>query len=206
MMDTVWYRVLGREHKKLEGALPLDIYQACTVNADTCSGSGGRPEWTPHGRSTKSTKSDQIIKSAACCLALCMLAALPPITPGHWGRVANCVILQDIHYMEHLQRRANLRAMRLGQREASAFHPPAAGLSTEDTQRKKWGSEYTWRRIADIARRAPVPMLNNPFSEVKFPNIQAKPPLTQLEAISSRPITCYLGEETDPTSLQPPFR
>ncbi|KAK4828289.1 hypothetical protein QYF61_024954 [Mycteria americana] len=44
----------------------------------------------------------------------------------------------------------------------------------------------------------PVPMLDNPFSEVKFPNIQSKPPLAQLEAISSHPITCYLGEETDP--------
>ncbi|KAK4824730.1 hypothetical protein QYF61_018118, partial [Mycteria americana] len=44
----------------------------------------------------------------------------------------------------------------------------------------------------------PIPMLDNPFSEVKFPNIQSKPPLVQLEAISSRPITCYLGKETDP--------
>ncbi|KAK4822538.1 hypothetical protein QYF61_015544 [Mycteria americana] len=44
----------------------------------------------------------------------------------------------------------------------------------------------------------PVPMLDNPFSEVKFPNIQSKPPLAQLEAISSCPITCNLGEETDP--------
>ncbi|KAK4822442.1 hypothetical protein QYF61_015189 [Mycteria americana] len=44
----------------------------------------------------------------------------------------------------------------------------------------------------------PVPMLDNPFGEVKFPNIQSKPPLAQLEATSSRPITCYLGEETDP--------
>ncbi|KAK4814505.1 hypothetical protein QYF61_021568 [Mycteria americana] len=52
----------------------------------------------------------------------------------------------------------------------------------------------------------PVPMLDNPFSEEKFPNIQSKPPLVQLEAISSCPITCYLGEETDPTSLPPPFR
>ncbi|KAK4808355.1 hypothetical protein QYF61_026958 [Mycteria americana] len=52
--------------------------------------------------------------------------------------------------------------------------------------------------------RQPVPMLDNPFSEEKFPNIQSKPPLAQLEAISSCPITCYLGEETDPTSLQPP--
>ncbi|KAK4823531.1 hypothetical protein QYF61_003040 [Mycteria americana] len=52
----------------------------------------------------------------------------------------------------------------------------------------------------------PVPTLDNPCSEVKFPNIQSKPPLAQLGAISSCPITCYLGEETDPTSLQPPFR
>ncbi|KAK4815578.1 hypothetical protein QYF61_004095, partial [Mycteria americana] len=44
----------------------------------------------------------------------------------------------------------------------------------------------------------PVPMLDNPFSEEKFPNIQSKRPLAQLEAISSCPITCYLGEETDP--------
>ncbi|KAK4832342.1 hypothetical protein QYF61_021871 [Mycteria americana] len=44
----------------------------------------------------------------------------------------------------------------------------------------------------------PLPMLDNPFSEVKFPNIQSKPPLAQLEAFSSCPITCYLGEETDP--------
>ncbi|KAK4826692.1 hypothetical protein QYF61_010701 [Mycteria americana] len=43
-----------------------------------------------------------------------------------------------------------------------------------------------------------VPMLDNPLGEVKFPNIQSKPPLAQLEAISSCPITCYLGEETDP--------
>ncbi|KAK4809188.1 hypothetical protein QYF61_009385 [Mycteria americana] len=52
----------------------------------------------------------------------------------------------------------------------------------------------------------PVPMLDNPFSEVKLPNIQSKPPLAQLEAISSGPMACDLGEETDPTSLQPPFR
>ncbi|KAK4806164.1 hypothetical protein QYF61_001087 [Mycteria americana] len=43
-----------------------------------------------------------------------------------------------------------------------------------------------------------VPMLDNPPGEEKFPNIQSKPPLAQLEAISSCPITCYLGEETDP--------
>ncbi|KAK4814248.1 hypothetical protein QYF61_012744, partial [Mycteria americana] len=47
----------------------------------------------------------------------------------------------------------------------------------------------------------PVPMLDNPFSEVKFPNIQSKPPLAQLEAISSRPITCYLGRRDRPPPL-----
>ena len=40
-------------------------------------------------------------------------------------------------------------------------------------------------------------MLDNPFSEEIFPNIQSKPPLAQLEAVSSRPTTCYLGKETD---------
>ncbi|KAK4815185.1 LOW QUALITY PROTEIN: hypothetical protein QYF61_021045 [Mycteria americana] len=44
----------------------------------------------------------------------------------------------------------------------------------------------------------PVPMLDNPLGEEKFPNIQSKPPLAQLEAISYCPITCYLGEETNP--------
>ncbi|KAK4824612.1 hypothetical protein QYF61_016881 [Mycteria americana] len=43
----------------------------------------------------------------------------------------------------------------------------------------------------------PVPMLDNAFSEVKFPNIQSKPPLVQPEAISSRPITCYLEEQAN---------
>ncbi|KAK4825498.1 hypothetical protein QYF61_027653 [Mycteria americana] len=44
----------------------------------------------------------------------------------------------------------------------------------------------------------PVPVLDNPFSEESFPNTQSKPPPAQLDAISSHPITCYLGEETDP--------
>jgi len=30
-----------------------------------------------------------------------------------------------------------------------------------------------------------------------FPNIQSKPPLTQPEAVASRPIASYLGEETN---------
>ena len=55
---------------------------------------------------------------------------------------------------------------------------------------------------------------------VIFPNIQSKPPLMQLEAISCHPITSYLGKETnnhlttttfqvvvesDKVSLQPPL-
>ena len=40
-------------------------------------------------------------------------------------------------------------------------------------------------------------MLYNPFSNKTFPNIQSKPTLVQLEAISSRPIASYLGEETN---------
>jgi len=38
-------------------------------------------------------------------------------------------------------------------------------------------------------------MLYNSFSEEIFPNIQSKPPLVQLEAISSCAIACYLEEE-----------
>ncbi|KAK4826007.1 hypothetical protein QYF61_003780 [Mycteria americana] len=54
----------------------------------------------------------------------------------------------------------------------------------------------------------PVPMLDNPFGEEFFPNIQSKPPLAQFEALSSCPIACYLGEETNThlttTSFQVP--
>lgn len=39
------------------------------------------------------------------------------------------------------------------------------------------------------------PMLDNSFCEEFFLNIQSKPPLTQLEVISSLPDTCYLREE-----------
>ncbi|KAK4822584.1 LOW QUALITY PROTEIN: hypothetical protein QYF61_017170 [Mycteria americana] len=41
-------------------------------------------------------------------------------------------------------------------------------------------------------------MPDNPFGEEFFPNIQSKPPLAQLEAISSCASACYLGEQTDP--------
>ncbi|KAF1466761.1 Conserved oligomeric Golgi complex subunit 5, partial [Megadyptes antipodes antipodes] len=43
----------------------------------------------------------------------------------------------------------------------------------------------------------PVPMFNHSFRKDIFPHVQSKPPLAQLEAISSRPIACCLGEETD---------
>jgi len=40
-------------------------------------------------------------------------------------------------------------------------------------------------------------MPDQSFSKEIFPNIQSKPPPAQLEAISSHPITSYLGEETN---------
>jgi len=40
-------------------------------------------------------------------------------------------------------------------------------------------------------------MPDHSFSKEISPNIQFKPPLTQLEAIFSRPIASYLGEETN---------
>jgi len=40
-------------------------------------------------------------------------------------------------------------------------------------------------------------MLDHSFSNKIFPDIQAKPPLMQLEAISSCPSANYLGEETN---------
>jgi len=39
-----------------------------------------------------------------------------------------------------------------------------------------------------------------------FPNIQSKPPLMQLEAIASRPIASYLGEETNTRLTTPSFQ
>ncbi|KAK4824404.1 hypothetical protein QYF61_014715 [Mycteria americana] len=77
-----------------------------------------------------------------------------------------------------------------------------AALGVRGRRRSGWtllgatGVKMGWR--LHHFPRQPLPMLDNPFSEEKFPNIQSKPPLAQLEAISSHPITCYLGEETDP--------
>ncbi|KAK4827864.1 hypothetical protein QYF61_022014 [Mycteria americana] len=65
-----------------------------------------------------------------------------------------------------------------------------------------FNQEHTFTKYAckpQVAKsEPPVPMLDHPFSKEIFPNIQSKPLLTQLEAISSCPITCYWGEETDP--------
>ena len=44
----------------------------------------------------------------------------------------------------------------------------------------------------------PIPVLNNSFWKEVFPDIQPKPPLAQLEAISPRPVTCHQWEETNP--------
>ena len=43
----------------------------------------------------------------------------------------------------------------------------------------------------------PVPISDHSFSKEIFPDSQSKPPLMQLEAIASRPIASYLGEETN---------
>lgn len=51
-----------------------------------------------------------------------------------------------------------------------------------------------------------VPVPETTFSNEIFPTIQPKLPLAQVEAISSHPTVCSLGEQTDPTSLQPPLR
>jgi len=43
----------------------------------------------------------------------------------------------------------------------------------------------------------PVPMPDHSSRKEIFPNIQSKPPLTQLEAIASRSVASYLGEDTN---------
>jgi len=49
----------------------------------------------------------------------------------------------------------------------------------------------------------PVPVPDHSLSKDIWPNIQSKPPLTQLEPIASRPIASYLGEETNPRLATP---
>ena len=49
-------------------------------------------------------------------------------------------------------------------------------------------------------------MPDNPSGEEISPNIQPKPPLVQLQAISSHPITSYLGKETNPHLTTTPLQ
>ena len=49
-------------------------------------------------------------------------------------------------------------------------------------------------------------MPDHSFSKEIFPNIKSKPHLTQLEAIASRPIASYLGEETNIRLTTPSFQ
>lgn len=49
-------------------------------------------------------------------------------------------------------------------------------------------------------------MPDHPFGEEVFPNIESKPPLAQLEGISSCPVPCYLREVTDPHISTVSFR
>lgn len=44
----------------------------------------------------------------------------------------------------------------------------------------------------------PVSVLDNPFQEECFPNIQSKPFWVQFESVSSCPVTFYLEKETNP--------
>jgi len=49
-------------------------------------------------------------------------------------------------------------------------------------------------------------MPDHSFSKEIFPNIQPKPPLTQLEAMASHPIASYLREETNTHLTTPSFQ
>jgi len=49
-------------------------------------------------------------------------------------------------------------------------------------------------------------MADHTFRKETFPNVQSKPPLTQLEAIASRPVASYLGEETNTRLTTTSFR
>jgi len=42
----------------------------------------------------------------------------------------------------------------------------------------------------------PIPVLNNPFCNKVFPDIQPKLTLAQLKAVSPHPVTCHQWEET----------
>ena len=48
-----------------------------------------------------------------------------------------------------------------------------------------------------VTQPLPWAACSNAVGEEIFPNIQSKPPLAQLQAISSCPVACYLGEKTN---------
>lgn len=52
----------------------------------------------------------------------------------------------------------------------------------------------------------PALVLNNPLCEELFPNIQSKPSLEQLKAISSYPLTVDTVVETSPHLATPSFQ
>ncbi|KAK4817044.1 hypothetical protein QYF61_026170 [Mycteria americana] len=110
------------------------------------------------------------------------------------GRWANP---SDANQEGRHQAKERYEASRLDLVEAMSLISASGHLCRESYDGNKMHLPHHGRRLNHFPGQ-PVPMLDNPFSEVKFPNIQSKPPLAQLEAISSHPITCYLGEETDP--------
>ncbi|KAK4829782.1 LOW QUALITY PROTEIN: hypothetical protein QYF61_006581 [Mycteria americana] len=82
--------------------------------------------------------------------------------------------------------------------QLSSLPPPCPGSEAQEEIPPIQQAPTLLRSGDGINGRGPVPMVDNPFSEEIVPNIQSKPPLVQLEAISSCPMACYLGEETDP--------
>lgn len=67
-------------------------------------------------------------------------------------------------------------------------------------------------RDADLATSLSMQLQGLTILFVKeiFPNVQSKPSLVQLQATSSHPVSCYLGEDIDPhlatASFQKIFR
>lgn len=52
--------------------------------------------------------------------------------------------------------------------------------------------------VTQLLPWAACSVLDNPFGDDTFPNIQPKLPLAQPEDVSSPPVTGYLGEGTEP--------
>ncbi|KAK4833082.1 hypothetical protein QYF61_027744, partial [Mycteria americana] len=104
-------------------------------------------------------------------------------------------VLPDLTMYGQRSHRVDLRKGLATAQETPRDHPPppAPAQKIENFLEQE---PYLYTEH-DIIRQ-PVPMFDNPFGEEIFPNIQSKPPLVQLEAISSHSIACYLGEETDP--------